>query len=218
MNHTLKARMTPLKRFVAVLVGLVASGSLFLAIPLIHAVSTGFRSPNRMNEVSMSLPPPPAALEVQVPPPPKQEEKESPELDREPPRLTLEQLDMALSPSMGDAIGGVSLDLSLDARSLGTEELIFNIDEVDEKPRALRMVQPVYPAALQRRGIQGKVYLILVIDAAGNVHAPRVERSTNVEFEQPALDAVRRWKFSPGKRAGEAVKVRVRLPLEFVPN
>jgi periplasmic protein TonB len=61
------------------------------------------------------------------------------------------------------------------------------------------------------------VSLIFVIDTNGSVMTPTVERSSHVEFEEPALDAIRRWKFTPGKRGGQPVKVRVRLPLQFVP-
>ncbi|MCG8525723.1 MAG: energy transducer TonB [Opitutales bacterium] len=218
MNDTLDSvRPNQNMKGIILLCGGVAAVALFIAIPLIQAISTGLKDPNKITDTSFALPPPPV-LEIEAPPPPKQEEEqEEIEIDKEPPKLSLEQLEMALNPGTGDIAGSINLDLSIDANSLGTEDLIFDIEDVEEKPRALRQVPPVYPAVLQRKKVQGVVYLVFVIDDKGTVMVPRVERSTHPEFEKPAVDAIKRWKFSPGKRAGQPVKVRVRLPLQFVP-
>jgi protein TonB len=217
MSIDLKHSTKPTTRGILLVSGVFAALALFVAIPLIQVISTGLKDPNAINDVSFMLPPPPVT-EIEEPPPPPREEKEDEiEMDKEPPKLSLDQLEMALSPSAGDLSGGISVDLSLDPKSLGTEDLIFNIDDVDEKPKAIRRIAPVYPAALQRRKVEGVVALVFVVDTDGQVVAPSVESSTHAEFERPALDAIRRWKYSPGKRAGQPVKVRVRQPLQFVP-
>jgi periplasmic protein TonB len=195
--------------------GFVAALLLFIAIPLIQAISTGLKDPNRINELSINLPPPPV-LELDTPPPPKKEDqKEDIEMEKEPPRLSLDQLDLALNPSTGDMMAGFALDLSLDADSLGTSDLIFDIEDVEDKPRPIRQIAPVYPPQLKRQRIEGTVNIVFIVDQVGNVIAPRVEHSTHPEFEKPALDAIRRWKFTPGKKGGEEVRVRVRAPLVF---
>lgn len=197
--------------------GFFAALALFVAIPLIQAISTGFKDPNRLNEIDFILPPPPV-LDMEPPPPPKQEEEqEQMEMEKEPPRLSLDQLDLALNPSMGD-MSGFAIDLSLDAESLGTSDIIFEIGDVEEKPTPTRQIEPTYPPALKRQKINGSVTVVFVVDEQGNVVAPRVEKSTHMEFEKPAIDAIRRWKFTPGKKDGEAVKVRVRAPLIFKVN
>jgi periplasmic protein TonB len=217
MNRQLNNQISPTTRGVLIVAGVVATVVLFVAIPLIQAISTGLKDPNKINEVSFVIPPPPV-VELEVPPPPKEEiAEENLEIDKDPPRLSLDQLEMALAPSLGTIGDGLALDLSLDSKSLGTDELIFEIDDVEEIPRAIRRIQPNYPSALKRRNVEGSVSLIFVIDTNGSVMTPTVERSSHVEFEEPALDAIRRWKFTPGKRGGQPVKVRVRLPLQFVP-
>jgi periplasmic protein TonB len=199
------------------LTGFLAAVALFIAIPLIQAISTGLKDPNKLSEIDFVLPPPPV-VDVEPPPPPKKEDKQDEmEMDKEPPRLSLDQLDLALNPSMGD-MSGFSIDLSLDADSLGTSDLIFDIGDVEEKPVPTRQIEPTYPPALRRQKIDGSVVLVFVVDEQGNVVAPRVERSTHMEFEKPALDAIRRWKFTPGKKDGKEVKVRVRAPLIFKVN
>lgn len=202
---------------VLVVGAVVAALGLFVAIPLIQAISTGLKDPNEIKDVSFVIPPP-ATLDIEVPPPPPQEEEqEDLEMEKEPPKLSLDQLEMALNPSLGNVGDGINVDLTINSESLGTDDLIFEIDDVEEIPRAVRRVQPTYPAALKRKKVEGLVSLVFVINTDGMVVAPSVERSSHPEFEQPALDAIRRWKFTPGKRGGEPVKVRVRLPLQFLP-
>ncbi len=197
--------------------GLAALG-LFVAIPLIQAIGDVMSGRNEINTADFALPPPPL-LEVALPPPPEQEEEEEDiELEKEPPKLSLDQLELALNPGAGDVMGGVVLDLGLNEDSLGLDEMIFDIAQVEEKPRALRQIEPVYPPTLKRQKIEGQVIIEFIIDVNGNVIAPVVKDSSHREFERPALDAIRRWKFTPGKNEGQVVKVRARLPMSFTIN
>jgi len=217
MKNELTVKPSNATRGVLIVGGLIATIAIFVAIPLIQAISTGLKDPNEISDVSFVLPPP-SVIEFETVTPPKEEEKQDEiELDKEPPKLTLDQLEMALNPTLGDIGDGMKVDLTINSESLGTDELIFEIDDVEEIPQAVRRIQPNYPNALKRKKVEGTVSLVFVIDTTGTVVAPTVERSTHVEFEEPALDAIRRWKFTPGKRGGEPVKVRVRLPLQFIP-
>ena len=54
-----------------------------------------------------------------------------------------------------------------------------------------------------------------VLDTAGKVVGPKVEKSTNPAFERPALEAVRQWKFEAGTRRGEKVSFKMRVPITF---
>jgi protein TonB len=47
------------------------------------------------------------------------------------------------------------------------------------------------------------------------VENPLVQSSSNPAFEAPALAAVKQWKFEPGKRNGEPVRFRMRVPITF---
>ena len=42
-----------------------------------------------------------------------------------------------------------------------------------------------------------------------------VQKSSDPVFETPALAAVKQWKFEPGKRNGQAVRFRMRVPINF---
>jgi len=87
--------------------------------------------------------------------------------------------------------------------------------KVDENPVPIKTPPPKYPDALKHDGITGVVALIIVIDEKGLIDSVSVAKSSHPEFEKPAMDAVKNWKFKPAKKDGNAVKVRVTIPLRF---
>lgn len=97
-------------------------------------------------------------------------------------------------------------------RNLGT---IFNLEDLDQIPQARIQNPPNYPYEMRRAGINGEVEVHFICDAQGNVRDPYVIRSSQREFEQAALDAVKKWTFKPGRRAGRTVNVRMSVPVVF---
>jgi TonB family protein len=118
----------------------------------------------------------------------------------------------ALSFSSGGRIGGTgkagAIEQNLDDA--------FSMSEIDQKPRAIFQSAPVYPSGM--RSIEGVVQVIFIVDAFGKVTNPRVEKSTNKEFEKPAIDAVKQWKFEPAVRGGQRVPCKMRVPIRFQPR
>ena len=55
----------------------------------------------------------------------------------------------------------------------------------------------------------------VTINEKGLVEEVSVAKSSRVEFEKPALEAVRNWKFKPASKDGVAVKSRVVIPIKF---
>lgn len=108
-----------------------------------------------------------------------------------------------------------SLALVASARALTVAEIADVSPKVDEAPAPVRMVAPEYPAALRESKTSGLVSVIVVVDEGGDVLAAEVSKASNDEFKDPALDAVRRWKFKPAKLGGKSVKVRVTIPVRF---
>ncbi len=86
---------------------------------------------------------------------------------------------------------------------------------LDEPPRAFKRAPPLYPFAQRRNGVGGEVLVDFIVDAEGQVKDPSVVRSLNPAFNQPALDAVRQWKFKPGRRNGVPVATHMQVPIAF---
>lgn len=75
---------------------------------------------------------------------------------------------------------------------------------------------PEYPVQARRRGIEGTVHLRVSIDAGGDVLAVEVERSSGSRLlDRAAVRGVRRWRFRPGRVAGEAVASQATVGVSF---
>jgi protein TonB len=108
-----------------------------------------------------------------------------------------------------------SLIVLLAALAFGS--LSARAEEV-EAPVPVRMVPPKYPVEMRKEGTSGVVTITCIIDEKGNVTEPTVEKATNDAFRQPALDALRKWKFKPAKKGGTPVALKVSIPIQFTMN
>lgn len=84
-----------------------------------------------------------------------------------------------------------------------------------EPPVPVRTVAPDFPTEMRRAGISGIVMVSCQIDSDGHVQDPKVVKASNEAFSDPAVKAVRQWKFKPAHRDGNAVAVRVTIPMKF---
>jgi protein TonB len=75
-------------------------------------------------------------------------------------------------------------------------------------------VDPAYPAIAQQARVQGVVILEAIIDERGVVKSVSVLRSIPL-LDPAALDAVRRWRFTPARLNGEAVPVVMTVTVRF---
>ncbi|MBI4622768.1 MAG: energy transducer TonB [Verrucomicrobia bacterium] len=87
-----------------------------------------------------------------------------------------------------------------------------------ERARTRFQPAPVYPSEGRREGLRGEVFVEFLVDEAGRVADPRVVHSSNRMFEEPTLQAVLRWRFEPGRRAGRIVRFKMAVPVIFSLN
>jgi TonB family protein len=120
----------------------------------------------------------------------------------------------AVSFTSGGRIGGMAKPGAVDEKL----ENAFTMAEIDQKPRAVYQAQPMFPAEMRGKKVEGVVSLIFVVDATGKVQSPKVEKSSHPAFEKPALDAIRQWKFEPGLKGGQRVECKMRVPMRFQPS
>ena len=76
-------------------------------------------------------------------------------------------------------------------------------------------VAPEYPPDLKQRGQDGEVVLNYVVDAKGDVQNAHAQSSSDRGFENAALDAVRRWKFTPGVANGQLTATAQNVTIRF---
>ena len=73
-----------------------------------------------------------------------------------------------------------------------------------------------YPKIAREMGIQGVVYVGFVVTSEGKISEPKVLRSLAKPLDQEALRLITEdVKFTPGYHQGNAVPVRMVLPVRF---
>lgn len=99
---------------------------------------------------------------------------------------------------------------------IGFALLVPAMADTKEPPVPVRTVSPAYPDAMRRTGISGVVQVSCLIDERGQVLEAKIERSSEISFESPALVALKQWKFKPAKQDGAPIAMRVSIPIKFV--
>ena len=82
-------------------------------------------------------------------------------------------------------------------------------------PKATSAPDPKFPDLPADAEPQGTVVMLVGINAKGRVQAVRVLRSDEHAFETSAVDTVKKWKFRPAERNGQAVPVQVTVEMRF---
>lgn len=200
---------------VAVIFGVGFTAMLFGFIPFAHRIATPQRALELRKIAAADLPPP---AEENTPPPPPEAEK-LPEAKPEP-QLAEAQQQIPLSADLEVAMGsGGALAGFGDIRALTAAESVqqdaFDVADLEKKPEAVSQVAPTYPPELRKLKIEGSVTLVFILGEDGRVEEPRVENSSRPEFEKPALEAIRKWRFRPGQKDGKPVRSYIRIPMRF---
>ncbi len=199
-----------------VALGLAMAFAFFMLLPILQVIT---KPPTkdltiRSVDVANVPPPPPPPMEEEEPPEPEEQPPPPPAVDAQP--LDLSQLELALNPGDG-GFGGGDFAVSIGGAAGGGEDVdaIFSLSDLDQKPRVVYQPAPIYPPELARKGMQGTVYVLFVVDKTGRARDLKVQKSTHPAFNNPALKAVKQWKFEPGKRKGKPVQFRMRVPITF---
>ncbi len=173
-------------------------------------------------------------IQMEMPPLPDEEEDKVEELEDEPvenvmapPSLVdlptvvpvnafTQPLQPPPPPGMVAAKGAINIPVNPPGANFGRGiKDLFDINNLDQKPVGRVQNPPQYPYEMSRAGISGEVVVEFIINNAGDVVDTRIIRSSHREFEVPAMQAVQKWKFKPGRRGGRAVATRVSQLIEF---
>lgn len=119
-------------------------------------------------------------------------------------------------PGLTAAKGTIAIPVVKPGTKLGQGmKDLFDVANLDQPPVLRVPVQPNYPFEMRRAGISGEVLVEYIVDSNGRVNAAQVIRSSQREFEQPAMQAVLKWQFRPGRKGGRAVNTRVQQIITF---
>lgn len=89
---------------------------------------------------------------------------------------------------------------------------------VDVQPVPIFQANPDYPEVARRAGIEGTIWVKLLVDRSGIVVKAVVMKSDNSIFEESALRAGLQWRFRPARLDGEPIAVWAAVPFRFKLN
>ena len=95
---------------------------------------------------------------------------------------------------------------------------VYPVGQLDEVPRARSQAPPIYPLGLMFDGTTGSATVRFIVDTNGDVVEAVAVKSTDAAFEDCSVEAVRKWKFKPGKRGGLPVNTVMTVPIVYTFN
>jgi periplasmic protein TonB len=82
-------------------------------------------------------------------------------------------------------------------------------------PSLIHKVEPEYSEDARKAKHQGTVLLYIEVDPSGKATNIRVIRSLGLGLDEKAIEAVKQWKFKPGYKDGQPVKVQAQIEVNF---
>jgi periplasmic protein TonB len=82
-------------------------------------------------------------------------------------------------------------------------------------PRQTYAPEPMYPKKERKARHMGIVILGLVVGSDGLPRDITVSRPLSSDFDAAAIDAVKKWKFSPATKDGKPVAAKVNVEVSF---
>lgn len=92
---------------------------------------------------------------------------------------------------------------------------LFAQTAVTSPPVLVHRVTPQYTLAALTGKIEGTVVLYAEIGTDGRAHRLRVVHSLGSGLDEMAMQAVRKWRFLPGKKDGRAVTTASTIEVDF---
>jgi RNA polymerase sigma factor (sigma-70 family) len=91
----------------------------------------------------------------------------------------------------------------------------YELNTLDAPPRPTFQGPPKYPFELRRDGVQGEATVDFIVGSDGMAHNAFAVDATHPAFVDAALEAVKTWRFSPGKKGGRSVSAHIQVPIVF---
>lgn len=95
------------------------------------------------------------------------------------------------------------------------DDAVYAASGVQVPARLVGSVVAQYPLGARADDVEGDVVVEVVLERDGRVIDARVSKPAGHGFDDAALAAIRRYRFSPAQRGGHAVRVRMPWTVQF---
>ena len=99
----------------------------------------------------------------------------------------------------------------------GEEEYLLNAEKMPSPVGGFEGIMKKfnYPDMAQRTKTEGKVYVFIYVNENGDVDEVKVVKGIGMVYDEEAVKAIKKTKFTPAMDKGMAVKVKFSLALVF---
>lgn len=112
-------------------------------------------------------------------------------------------------PGSGGGIGSGS------GGGVGSGTGAYRVGNGVTAPVAIYQPDPEYSEEARKSKYQGVVVLTVTVGTDGRAHDIHVARSLGLGLDEKAIEAVKSWKFEPGKKGNVPVAVQVAVEVDF---
>jgi protein TonB len=170
------------------------------------------RPAERRTALAKPLPPPPALPSA------------PPEAPRAPKAIPRVGLSLGSTVSSGGFAVGVGNTLHGKAEETAADPAtvrpssggVVAAARLSAQPRPMELPRIAYPADARKAGTEGRVLLVLGVDAQGKVTSVRVLEARSPSLAAAALEGARKFRFAPALLEGAPVATEIRFTYTFL--
>lgn len=128
---------------------------------------------------------------------------------------TQQELSDIQSPATntGEGDGDVSIE-----QDITIDEDPPDFVPVEQQPVPVKQVNPEYPEIARRAGVEGTVWVKILVDKEGKAKKAVVMKTDNEIFNESAIEAAKKWVFTPAMMNNGPVAVWAAVPFRFKLN
>jgi len=125
-----------------------------------------------------------------------------------------QEMSQMTAPVVGEGTGGDSLSIDVGDFVVEEEPGMDEFIAVEVNPVPIKKVDPVYPDLARKAGVEGRVFVKVLVDKEGKVKKAAIMTGPDI-FHEATIAAAMQWVFKPAIQRDKPIAVWVALPFQF---
>ena len=127
---------------------------------------------------------------------------------------TQTEMSAVVSPVTSDIGSGTQIEQDIRIQDDDPADFV----PVEKQPNPIKQVAPEYPEIARRAGVEGTVWVKILVDKEGKSKKAVIQKSDAEIFNEPAIAAALQWVFTPAIMNNGPVAVWASVPFHFKLN
>jgi TonB family protein len=106
-------------------------------------------------------------------------------------------------------------DTKPQAKSNAKSDEVYTAGGEVKAPKIIHYVEPDFSPSSQEAYVEGVVRLSAIVNTEGLPTELKIINGLNSEEDQTAMEALKQWRFKPGTKNGQAVRVKITVEINF---